>query len=534
MPVGVHSECTCGDSERLVEVSLYMAGFSITRICFHSVQDFMSIVLPKRFRNEVLTKLPILGDFLYAWVVVNLSSGNPFLDCCRPLPIMTIRKMFTMKPTLAEKASFRIIFSIPAYLFMLFLDTQLVSAQTCTIATDSVTGIANTQAVCGGNTGLTVPLPGGSTFQCNGNSSRGVCWSTSPSPTTSLTTKKSLPAGNGTFSTTITGLTPGATYYVRAFAVNQLVGPTGTSMSVTAYGNEVSFKTTGYTHPINTSAVSSVTSSTASAGGTFVPGTISSILSKGIVWSTTPSPTVSLATKTTNGFSISSFTATMTKLKSATKYYVRAYVTTRSGTLYGNELSFTTANLQDVDGNTYQTVQIGNQVWMKENLKTSKYRDGTAIATGLSNAAWSSTNTGAYALYDNVAANNASYGKLYNAYAVTNAKGICPAGYHVPSDTELDQLMNHLGSVSATIPALTTFFGGNNSTAFSMQWGGYKSTSGLCGSVNQLCFFWTSTPNPANPTTHQNSRGYDGSTRSKEPLSTHVKSFGFSVRCVVD
>ena len=101
--------------------------------------------------------------------------------------------------------------------------------------------------------------------------------------------------------------------------------------------------------------------------------------------------------------------------------------------------------VKDIDGNEYSTVKIGTQCWMKTNLKTTRYRDGSAIPTGLSNAAWENTTSGAYAIYNNDAANDATYGKLYNWYAVTDSRNLCPAGWHVPTDAEWKSMEAQLG-----------------------------------------------------------------------------------------
>ncbi len=106
----------------------------------------------------------------------------------------------------------------------------------------------------------------------------------------------------------------------------------------------------------------------------------------------------------------------------------------------------------DVEGNVYQTVVIGNQEWMAENLRTSKYRDGTDIPGGLSNADWQSQDEGAYALYphNNVDGIDSeqemieAYGKLYNWYAVDDSKGLCPEGWYVPTDSDWTQLVDYL------------------------------------------------------------------------------------------
>ena len=104
-----------------------------------------------------------------------------------------------------------------------------------------------------------------------------------------------------------------------------------------------------------------------------------------------------------------------------------------------------TTTVTDVDGNVYTTVTIGTQVWMVENLKTTKYRDGTTIPNITENVAWFKLTTGAYCDYNNTPANSDKYGRLYNWYAATDARNICPTGWHVPTNAEWTTLITHLG-----------------------------------------------------------------------------------------
>ena len=97
----------------------------------------------------------------------------------------------------------------------------------------------------------------------------------------------------------------------------------------------------------------------------------------------------------------------------------------------------------DVDGNTYKTVKIGRQTWMAENLKTTKYSDGTAIPNVPDATAWSNLSSGAYCNYDNRASNAVMYGCLYNWYVVKTGK-LCPVGWHVPTEMEWTRLYNYL------------------------------------------------------------------------------------------
>ena len=111
------------------------------------------------------------------------------------------------------------------------------------------------------------------------------------------------------------------------------------------------------------------------------------------------------------------------------------------------------STVTDIDNNVYQIIQIGDQWWMAENLKVSKYRNGEEIPTNLSNSEWVDANYGAFAIYphDQVAGLNSAqevidaYGKIYNGYAVVDSRGLCPTGWHVPSDEEWKQLEIHLG-----------------------------------------------------------------------------------------
>jgi hypothetical protein len=191
-----------------------------------------------------------------------------------------------------------------------------------TITTTAISSISSTSAVSGGN----ITLDGGATV-----TARGVCWSTSTSPTITLSTKTTDGTGTGVFTSTLTGLAGGTTYYVRAYATNSFG---------TAYGNEISFKTLGPT--VTTTSISGITATTATSGGTIISDGVSTITARGICWSTSVNPTASLTTRTINGSGTGSFTSSITGLTANTTYYVRAYATYISGTSYGPEISFNT------------------------------------------------------------------------------------------------------------------------------------------------------------------------------------------------
>lgn len=165
--------------------------------------------------------------------------------------------------------------------------------------------------------------------------SKGVVWSTFPNPTILLSTKTSDGGGIGNFSSSLSGLIPNTTYYVRAYVTNSC----GTS-----YGNEVNFVTSLCNPQISTSNISNITTNSASSGGFNISDSGFSITSKGVVWSTSSNPTVSLSTKTNNGSGSGSFSSNITGLSSNTTYYVRAYATNNCGTFYGNQVTFTTTS----------------------------------------------------------------------------------------------------------------------------------------------------------------------------------------------
>jgi len=195
-----------------------------------------------------------------------------------------------------------------------------------TLTTTAVSSITSTAATSGGN----ITSDGGASV-----TARGVCWNTSQNPTVSLTTKTTNGTGTGSFTSQVTGLTPGTTYYLKAYATNS---------NGTGYGNEVTFSTPG-PPTVTTTAVTSITSTTASSGGNVTSDGGSTVTARGVCWSTSQNPTVSLTTKTSNGTGTGSFTSSITGLALETTYYLRAYATNSSGTGYGNQITFTTIGL---------------------------------------------------------------------------------------------------------------------------------------------------------------------------------------------
>jgi len=192
-----------------------------------------------------------------------------------------------------------------------------------TVTTYSISSITATSASGGGY----VTLDGGASV-----TARGVCWSTTANPTIA-NSKTTNGTGTGSFTSQITtGLTPGTTYHVRAYATNS-VG--------TAYGNDVTFTTSATTPTVTTAAISSITATSASSGGNVTSSGGASVTARGVCWSTTANPTTANS-KTTNGTGTGSFTSLITGLDPLKTYHVRAYATNSVGTAYGSDVTFET------------------------------------------------------------------------------------------------------------------------------------------------------------------------------------------------
>jgi uncharacterized protein (TIGR02145 family) len=159
---------------------------------------------------------------------------------------------------------------------------------------------------------------------------------------------------------------------------------------------------------------------------------------------------------------------------------------------------------KDIDGNVYNSIKIGTQQWMSENLKTTKYNDGTSIPNVKVNASWSALNSGAYCDYANIPANATLYGRLYNWYVVasTNPKKVCPKGWHVPTDSEWSILINYLGGErnaggklkeTGTTHWNSSNTGVTNESGFTALPGGYRTGSGLFSNIRNDGTWWSST-----------------------------------------
>jgi uncharacterized protein (TIGR02145 family) len=400
-----------------------------------------------------------------------------------------------------------------------------------TVNTNSVTSIGMNGAVVEGN----IVSNGGVAVTM-----RGVAYGTMNNPTTSNSVV-TAGGGTGVFAISLSGLTNVTAYNVRAYAINS-VG--------TAYGNQISFSTISLP-TVTTTTVSGILSTQATSGGNVTSSGGGSVTARGVAYGTSQNPTT-LGLTTVNGSGTGVFTSSMAGLSPTTLYYVRAYATTSAGTAYGSQVSFTTTavpficgtnTVSDVDGNVYNTVQIGAQCWTQSNLKVSKYRNGDNISTGLGNTVWSNTTSGAYAIYNNDPVNDGLYGKLYNHFAAMDSRGLCPTGWHVPTDGEWTTLETFLGGSSVAGGALKSTVtqptpggwlapnsGATNSSGFAAGPGGKRDSDGAYTLLGTHGYWWSSSTSGFNGWYRY--LGYNGGGIYR--LLNVDRRGGYSVRCVKD
>jgi uncharacterized protein (TIGR02145 family) len=214
-----------------------------------------------------------------------------------------------------------------------------------------------------------------------------------------------------------------------------------------------------------------------------------------------------------------------------------------SSSALSKKVKISYGKVKDVEGNEYKTVKIGKQKWMAENLKTTLYNDGTSIPNVTEDASWFSLTTPAFCWYLNEQENKATYGALYNWYALDPAsnggKNVCPTGWHVSSDAEWTTLIDLLGGESVAggklkETGLTHWqepnTGATNEVGFTALPGGLRSPDRQFNDIRHLGFWWTATE-------------YDlslswlveiGSDYIEVSRNHFDKVNGFSVRCVKD
>jgi uncharacterized protein (TIGR02145 family) len=386
----------------------------------------------------------------------------------------------------------------------------------------------------------------------------GFVWSESPDVTLDSGKKNELgTSGPGTYSSTIQDLSPNTTYYIRAYA---------SDATLTKYGAEKNFITTGPTVPVlRTWSAFNVGSYKAQSGGNISSDGGSEVTARDVCWSTSRFPTID------DQFSLDdagtgSYESLLQPLKPYTIYHTRAYATNSIGTGYGEEMLFFTLwdnkSVEDYDGNAYETVQIGDQVWIAENLRSEHYSDGSAMVPVEQDVDWMALEPDmkAYSYYENSTDNQDTYGMLYTWAAAMNGEGssnelpsgiqgVCPSSWHMPSESEWKELEYQLG-MSELIAVDVGWRGyeeggmlkqkgtnlwkepnlmATNETGFTALPGGFRDADGLFRAIESFTAFWSSTANEEGAWL----RGlhYDRGEILHEPYQV---KYGLSVRCVKD
>ncbi len=298
---------------------------------------------------------------------------------------------------------------------------------------------------------------------------------------------------------------------------------------------------------VSTTPISNITETTATGGGDITDEGSSTVTGRGVCWSTMENPTLNNS-HTSDGIGIGLFTSQLSGLSSYTTYYIRAYATNSDGTAYGNQLSFVTEGNEPgepcpgiptvyYEGQTYNTVQIGTQCWFKENLNV-----GTMI-----NGSNNQTNNGQiekYCCYDEPA-NCTTYGGLYQwdemmqYTTLQGTQGICPTGWHMPTDDEWIILTDFLGGEeiaggplkeAGTAHWLPPNTGATNETGFTALPGANRHGNGTFGTIGYDGNWWSSTQSSTSEAWHRRIQNHQNSVQK----DYNYKTLGFSIRCLQD
>jgi len=302
------------------------------------------------------------------------------------------------------------------------------------------------------------------------------------------------------------------------------------------------------TPKVKTNLVKETTFESAVLGGNVIDDGFATIIERGIVYGTTPNPTLANNKVLVDG-TLGDFSTKVSGLENNKTYYARAYATNRLGTSYGDQVNFILylnlpdLNVTDINGNIYKTVRIGNQTWLAENLKVTKYRDGTDITNVTDGTIWSGLTNGAWCDFANNPSFGAIYGHLYNFYAVIDTRHLCPQGWHVPTDLEWSMLGEYLGGKEIAGGKLKNVgtshwtspnIGADNSSGFTALAGSWRGDDGAFYYwVGDPGVWWTSSE--VNNNTAWFISLHSGNTKLKHDYGDYFrKKGGLSIRCLKD
>ena len=273
------------------------------------------------------------------------------------------------------------------------------------------------------------------------------------------------------------------------------------------------------------------------------------ITEKGFCWSLSPAPTID-DTHQTVGSDTGSFQSDISNLNPNSVYYIRPYASNSVGTSYGPQVSIqtlATGQVADFEGNRYDTVHIGNRVWLKQNLRTRFYRTGAPILQAQTTTNWLNPpqSTGTWAYYNNDSSLAPSMGLLYNWFAI-NDTNICPVGYRIPGDSDWNELISTLdpsacltcqGVQSSTAGGAMKSIasgawnapntGANDSSGFSAVGTGSRNINGTDSGIGNFGFWWSSSPISSGAWVR-----YVDHNSSSVTRNTNAWGVGYAVRCV--
>jgi uncharacterized protein (TIGR02145 family) len=270
-----------------------------------------------------------------------------------------------------------------------------------------------------------------------------------------------------------------------------VIGAVAEDNSGLTASDEVQISIVAASPKVTTGEVTEITQSSAKCGGNVVIDGGEPVTGRGVCWSTSPNPDIADNT-TVDGSGKGSYSSSISGLDPDTKYYIRAYAINSQGTGYGNVLSFTTLDftgetVTDYDGNVYYTVQIGDQIWMQENLKVTHYSDGTEIS-------------GFYWYNNDEVTYKNEYGALYK-WSGLDLEKVCPSGWHVSSSSDWSGLTDYLGGTlvaGGQLKEVGTYHwnapntGASDVYGFSALPGGMRNNQGTFEDKGDAGYWWTS------------------------------------------
>jgi uncharacterized protein (TIGR02145 family) len=364
---------------------------------------------------------------------------------------------------------------------------------------------------------------------------RGIYWGSTANPV-NTGTRLAIGSGTGSYADSLANLTPGTTYYVTAYAVNSIG---------TAHGEEKSFLTPGEIPIIDKILeYQDLTANSVVLSGLIAPGELSTNVTFEI--GLTTSYGISVEADENPVTEKDTVYGTITGLTPNTLYHYRIVAENDLGTAYSADSTFRTVitgiqgTVTDQEGKIYQTIGIGYQEWMIENLKVVVYRNGTdSIPLAESDSLWATMTTPAFCWYDSDStANYSKYGALYNWYAV-NTGNLCPTGWHAATNDDVTELVKYVGGAGKAGGLLkekgTAYWNSPNTDAadkygFKARGAGKRSSEGIFDFIKVEGNWWTSTEYSTLNASYFNILfNYGNSFQAY--LS---KKTGMSVRCVKD